>query len=269
MNREQKAAVIEEVAAEIKDAGAVFAVDFRGISVKQSADLRGQLAEAGARFRVVKNRLTQLAADEAGAEPLKAFLEGPTAFAFIRGDPALAAKALAAFRRETQRLEFKGGTLDGQALTGADIESIARLPARDVLYGQLAGVVASPLTGLARGLGGLLQGLAVALDQIREQGLVGGGQAPPAGDGQADAAPAGAAETGAEEPADEGAGGSPAVEEGADQAGDAPDAPEPAGEAAAEPSEVPGDPVAEAVAAEEESVETETPSAGDQEAKEG
>ncbi|MDP8943971.1 MAG: 50S ribosomal protein L10, partial [Actinomycetota bacterium] len=204
MNREQKAAAIEEVAAEIREADAVFAVDFRGISVKQSADLRGQLADVGAGFRVVKNRLTQRSADQAGAEPLKAFLEGPTAFAFVRGDAALAAKALAAFRRETQRLEFKGGTMDGQTLTGADIESIARLPARDVLYGQLAGVVASPLTGLVRGLGGLIQGLAVALDQIREQGLVGGGEAPVGSEREADA------------PATEGSDGSGEAGEGSD-----------------------------------------------------
>ena len=84
MNREQKAAVIEEVAAQIQESEAVFAVDYRGISVPQAAELRARLSEAGARFRVVKNTLTERAADKAGAEALKEVLEGPTAFTFVR-----------------------------------------------------------------------------------------------------------------------------------------------------------------------------------------
>ena len=229
MNRDQKAAVIEEVAAEIGESQAVLAIDFRGISVQQSADLRARLEDAGARFRVVKNRLTLRAADQAGAEPLKALLEGPTAFAFVRGDVALAAKALAAFRRDTQRLEFKGGTMDGDALTAADIEALARLPAREQLYAQLVGVTASPLTGLVRTLQALISGLAVQLGQIHEQGLIGataaaasgdgqdGGQTPPAagGDGQeggAEASPAAAeAAAGGPSPSEE-APGSPTAE---------------------------------------------------------
>ena len=175
MNREQKAAAIDEVAEEIRTAQAVFAVDFRGISVQQSATLRGRLADADARFRVVKNRLTIRSADQAGAEPLKPLLEGPTALAFVRGDAALAAKALADFGRETQLLAFKGGTMNGGALTAEEIGSIARLPARDVLFGQLVGVTASPLTGLVRGLNSMIAGLASQLQQVADQGLVGGG----------------------------------------------------------------------------------------------
>jgi large subunit ribosomal protein L10 len=175
VNRDQKAAAIEEVSAQIREANAVFAVDYRGLSVKQAVDLRTRLTEAEASFRVVKNSLTERAADAAGAPGLKAILVGPTAFAFVRGDAAVAAKALATFRRETQLLEFKGGTLDGETLTADQVESIARLPSRDVLQGQFVGVVASPITGLVRGLGGLLSGLAVALGQIEERGLLGGG----------------------------------------------------------------------------------------------
>src|SRR2546423_7434293 len=133
MNKEQKTAVVDEVASEIKDAEAIFAVDYRGISVPQAAELRIQLTEAGARFRVVKNTLTERAADKAGAEPLKELLAGPTAFTFVKegGDVALAAKALARFRRENQLLEFKGGTMGGDVLSIDQIESIARLPGRD------------------------------------------------------------------------------------------------------------------------------------------
>ena len=88
MNRDQKAAVIEEVAGQISEAEAIFAVDYRGISVPQAAQLRTRLRESEATFRVVKNTLTERAADEVGAEALKALLEGPTALAFVRGDAA-------------------------------------------------------------------------------------------------------------------------------------------------------------------------------------
>jgi large subunit ribosomal protein L10 len=118
MNRDEKAQAIEEIAAQIEGAEAIFAVDYRGISVPQAAELRGKLREADASFRVVKNRLTKRAADQAGEDRLK---------------------------------------------------SIARLPTREVLDGQLAGIVASPLTGLVRGLGSMVSGLANQLQQLQEQ----------------------------------------------------------------------------------------------------
>jgi large subunit ribosomal protein L10 len=177
MNREQKAAAIEEVATQIQESEAIFVIDYRGISVPQAAELRTRLTEAGARFRVVKNTLTERAADQAGAESLKEFLEGPTAFTFVGadgGDVALAAKALATFRRETTLLGFKGGMMNGDPLTADQLEALSRLPARDVLHGQLVGMIASPITGLVRGLNALISGLAIQLGQIRDQGLVGG-----------------------------------------------------------------------------------------------
>jgi large subunit ribosomal protein L10 len=176
LNRDQKAAVIDEVAAEITGADAVFAVDYRGISVPQAAELRTKLRDADARFRVVKNTLTERAADKAGAEALKEFLEGPTAMTFVRGDAATAAKALSDFRRASggTLLEFKGGWMNGAPLAAPEIEAIAKLPSRDVLYGRLVGMVASPLTGLVTSLNGLVGGLARQLQQMADQGLVGG-----------------------------------------------------------------------------------------------
>ncbi|MEA2482135.1 MAG: large subunit ribosomal protein [Thermoleophilaceae bacterium] len=180
MNRDEKAAVIEEVASQIKEAQAIFAVDYRGLTVRQAADLRGRLIEIDASLRVVKNTLTERAADEVGAEALKQFLEGPTAFTFVNGDPVLAAKALAAFRRETQLPGFKGGWMDGKELTVEDIEGLSRLPSLDVMHGQLVGMIASPLSGLVRSLNALLSGIAIALGQIAEQGLVTGTAEPEA-----------------------------------------------------------------------------------------
>src|SRR5438067_9133750 len=132
MNREQKAAAIAKIAQNIQESDAVFAVDYRGISVPQAAELRARLRDADTRFQIVKNTLTERAADQAGAEALKPLLDGPTALTFVQGDIALAAKALARFRREAGILEWKGGQMDGQALSPDEIESISRLPAREM-----------------------------------------------------------------------------------------------------------------------------------------
>lgn len=169
MNRDQKAAVVEQIAADISAAEAIFAIDYRGITVAQADALRGRLRDANANFRVVKNSLTERAADRAGAGALKPLLEGPTALTFVRGDAAAAAKAIADFARTTQLLAFKGGMMDGVPLSSAEITSISRLPSRDVLYGQLVGLIASPIAGLARTLNALIGGLAVGLGGVLEQ----------------------------------------------------------------------------------------------------
>jgi large subunit ribosomal protein L10 len=210
MNRDEKAAVIDEVADQIKESQAVFALDYRGITVSQVAQLRANLREADATMRIVKNTLTERAADKAGAEDLKAFLDGPTAFTFVRGDAALAAKALAAFRKEHEVLDFKGGTMDGGAVSADDILAISKLPSREALHGQLVGVLAFPIGGLARTLNQLIQGLAVQLGQIAEQGLVGGDA--PAAEPEAPAEDAPAEEPAAEAETTEEAEEAPAAE---------------------------------------------------------
>ncbi len=192
MNRDQKAAVIDEVAVQISESEAVYAVDYRGISVPQAAELRTTLRDADASFRVVKNTLGERAADKAGAEALKELLDGPTAMTFVRGDAAAAAKALRDFRRSTggTLLEFKGGWMNGAPLTGDDIDAIAQLPSREVLYGRLVGMVAAPLTGVVTALNNLIAGFARQLQQIADQGLVGGSAPAPAPAAEAPAAAA-------------------------------------------------------------------------------
>jgi large subunit ribosomal protein L10 len=196
MNRNEKAAVIDRIAGELEASQAVFAVDYRGITVSQVADLRTKLRESDTTLAVVKNSLTERAADKAGAEALKSILTGPTALAFVRGDAAAAAKALSEAQRETQVLEFKGGLMDGKAVSPDEIRAISRLPSREVLYGQLVGVVAAPLNGLARGLNALIAGVAIQLQAIADQGLVGGNA--PAAPAAEEAAPAAEAEAPAE-----------------------------------------------------------------------
>ena len=194
MDRNQKAAVIDEVAGQISGSEAVYAVDYRGISVTQVAELRTRLRDADTSFRVVKNTLTERAADQAGVGELKAFLEGPTAIAFVRGDAAQAAKALSDFGRTTGTLAFKGGLLNGQTLSVEQITDISRLPSREVLIGRFVGIVASPLTGLVTSMSNLISGLARQLQAVADEGLIGGNApaAAPAAEArpEADAAPA-------------------------------------------------------------------------------
>jgi large subunit ribosomal protein L10 len=227
MNREEKSATIQEIAAQIEGAEAIFAVDYRGISVPQAAELRTKLRETDSSFRVVKNRLTKLAATQVGEDRLADLLVGPTALTFVRGDTAAAAKAITTFNKQHQVLTFKGGLMGEVVLDDAGFTSIAKLPSREVLVGQFAGLVASPITGIVRGLNALIQGLATQLGQIADKGLVTG------------EAPAAAPEAPAEEPA-------PAAE--------AEDAPAAEAEAPADDA-----PAAEETSTEEPAAEAEVP----------
>jgi large subunit ribosomal protein L10 len=219
MRKEDKAALVDEIADRLGDAEAIFAVDYRGITVPQAAELRAKLTDADATFRVVKNRLAKRATERAGTAELDQLFEGPTALAFVKGDAVTAAKAIATFGRQHDILEYKGGLMDGAPLDPDQFKAIARLPGLDVLRGQLVAAVASPLTGLTRGLASMLSGLAVALGQIQEQSLLGGEE----GTSEPEPAEQEPADTAKEEPA--GASDEVAVQEA-----------EPAGRAAPEPA---------------------------------
>lgn len=200
MNRDQKATAVKEIGTELDAASAVFAVDYRGISVPQAAELRTKLRESDASFSVVKNRLAKRATEAAGASVLDDHLVGPTALTFVRGDAVLAAKTISDFIRKNGVLIYKGGLMDGAALDPDQFTTIARLPGVDVLRGQLVGLAASPLTGIVRTLNQLIAGLASQLGQVAERGLV-SGEAPAPAEATAEepAAEEPAAETGTEE----------------------------------------------------------------------
>jgi large subunit ribosomal protein L10 len=252
MNRQQKAVAIEQIAAHIDESHAIFAVDYRGISVPQVAELRAKLRDADATFQVVKNSLTERAADQAGAETLKDYLAGPTALTFVRGDVATAAKAIADYARATQLLPFKGGLMDGATLDIDQLRSLSRLPSRDVLYGQLVGVVASPVGGLVRSLSALIGGLATALGQVREKkesGEIPAGE-PPAAEAPEAEAPVAEPET-AEAPEAEAPGAEPETAEAPEA--EAAEAVQPEAEAATEAK--PEEPEAEAATGPEDQAE--------------
>ncbi len=211
MNRDQKEAAVAEITAELESANAVFAVDYRGISVPQAAELRNKLRESDASFSVVKNRLAKRATDGTDASAaLDEHLAGPTALTFVRGDAVVVAKTIADFIKANDVLAYKGGLMDGGALAPEQFNAIAKLPGVDVLRGQLVGLAASPLGGLVRTLNQLLAGLAQQLGQVAEQGLVGGdapaaAEAPAAESDEEPAAEPDADEAAAETDADEAA----------------------------------------------------------------
>jgi large subunit ribosomal protein L10 len=259
LNREQKAAAIEEIAGQIQESDAIFAVDYRGISVPQAAELRTKLRDADATFRIVKNTLTERAADQADAEALKALLEGPTALTFVRGDVAVAAKALADYQKSSDLLAFKGGMLNGETLDAAQITAIAKLPSRQALYGQLVGVVASPITGVVRTLNALIQGLASQLGQINEKkqsGEIPAGEAPAQAVAEPAEEPAPAAEA---VPAAEATEEAPTAEATTEEA--------PAEEAAAPAEEAPAEEAA--APAEDQDAEAPEPAASTEDPAEG
>jgi large subunit ribosomal protein L10 len=157
MKREDKARVIEELAEKLKDS-AVVLVDYKGINVAQSTQLRARSRELGVDFVVAKNTLTKRAADQAGVEGLDDLLVGPTAIAFSE-DPVVGAKLMAEFAAQVESFVLKGGLLEGGRV----------LPGREQLLAQVVGGISSPLTGFVTVLNNTVQGLVVALGQIAEQ----------------------------------------------------------------------------------------------------
>jgi large subunit ribosomal protein L10 len=176
MQRTEKEKVVTELAERLRSTETLIVADYRGLSVTEINDLRGQLLEHGARFRVVKNTLTRRAAEEAGAEGLLALVDGPTAIAFLEsdGDPVAVAKALSTAARETKVLAIRGGILDGQQIGEAEVMSLATLPPADVLRGQLVSAVSGPLVNVVGLFAAPLRDLVNVIDarikQLEEQG---------------------------------------------------------------------------------------------------
>jgi large subunit ribosomal protein L10 len=168
VKREEKARVIQEIAEKLRANSAVL-VDYQGMNVAQSTQLRARSREAGVEFVVAKNTLTRMAADEAGVEDLSEYLVGPTALAFSE-DPVASAKLMAEFAGQVESFTLKGGLLEGgRVLNEGDVVALSRLPGREQLLAQVVGGISSPLTGLVTVLNNTIQGLVVALNQIAEQ----------------------------------------------------------------------------------------------------
>ena len=144
MARPDKAAAVAELVDEFRNSNAAVLTEYRGLTVAQLQELRRALGE-NASYAVVKNTLTKIAAEEAGVEGFDELLAGPSAIAFVKGDPVEAAKSLRDFAKANSPLVIKGGVLDGKPLTAGEISKIADLESREVLLGKLAGALLASL----------------------------------------------------------------------------------------------------------------------------
>jgi large subunit ribosomal protein L10 len=149
MPRPEKTAVVEEIRTRLDGADAAVLTEYRGLSVRALAQLRGSLRPANTEYKVFKNRLARRAAEEAGLTDLLPLLEGPVAIAFVHGDAVPAAKALRDFGRTNPELVVKGGLLGPRLLTAADLADLADIPPREELLAMLAGGFQAPLTKAA------------------------------------------------------------------------------------------------------------------------
>ena len=197
MLRKDKEQVVTELAERLRSSQTLILADYRGLSVSELDEVRTKLLEHGARFHVVKNTLTKLAADEAGFETLKELLDGPTAIAFVGdGDMVSVAKTLSETARKTKILELKGGILEGTPMDASQVAELAKLPPADVLRGQVLGAIVGPLTEIVSLFAAPVQDFVGLLDARIEQ--LGGEEAP-----AAEAAPAEEEAPAEEAPADE------------------------------------------------------------------
>ncbi|HRA46266.1 MAG TPA: 50S ribosomal protein L10 [Phycicoccus sp.] len=144
MSRSDKAAAVAELTEKFRSSNAAVLTEYRGLTVKQITELRNTL-RGNATYAVVKNTLTELAAKEAGVDAFEGQLVGPSAIAFVEGDPVTVAKGLRDFAKANPLLVIKGGVLEGKALTAAEITKLADLESREVLLAKLAGAMNASL----------------------------------------------------------------------------------------------------------------------------
>jgi large subunit ribosomal protein L10 len=204
MAKADKATAVADIAEQFTGSTATLITEYRGLTVANLAELRRSLA-ASATYTVAKNTLIKRAASEAGIEGLDELFVGPTAIAFVRGEPVDAAKAIKTFAKEHQALVIKGGYMDGQCLSVAEVERIADLESREVLLAKLAGAMKANLAkaaGLFNAPASQVARLAAALLEKRTAEEPAPAAAEAAPEAAAEAAPEAAAEPASETPAD-------------------------------------------------------------------
>ncbi|WP_128379223.1 50S ribosomal protein L10 [Streptomyces cavernae] len=174
MATSDKVAAVAEITEKLRDSNAAVVTSYTGLSVAQLKQLRRSLGE-NAQYRVVKNTLTKIAAQEAGISVLDEHLSGSTAVAFVTGDPVEAAKGLRDFAKDNPALVIKGGVLDGKGLSADDIKKLADLESREVLLAKLAGALKAKQSQAAAVFQALPSKLVRTVDALREKQAEQGG----------------------------------------------------------------------------------------------
>ena len=169
MPTDAKRQAVRQLVDMLRDSSALAVADYRGLTVSEMHTVRRTLRANGVSFKVAKNRLLRIAADEAGLEELKPLLSGPTAIAIGRGDEVGLARALQDAFRPYKVVTLRGGLLAGQPVSAGDLQRLASLPGREVLLARLVGGMAAPLAGMAGVLGANLRNLVGVLNAVAEQ----------------------------------------------------------------------------------------------------
>ncbi|GAB2505925.1 50S ribosomal protein L10 [Promicromonospora xylanilytica] len=164
----EKAAAVAELADKFRDSNAAVLTEYRGLTVAQLKELRRSLG-GNATYAVVKNTLTEIAAKQAGVEGLDAALKGPSAIAFVTGDPVEAAKGLRDFAKANPALVIKGGVLDGASMTAAEITKLADLESREVLLAKAAGAMKAKISQAAYAFSAKPAQVARVIDALRQK----------------------------------------------------------------------------------------------------
>ena len=149
MDRSQKSDSVAQLSDVFKEAGVVVVTRNLGLTVAQSTDLRSKMREAGASYKVAKNRLAKLALKDTDYAGIEEYLNGPTALAYST-DPVAAAKAAVEFAKTNDKLEIVGGSMGAQVLDEAGVRSLASMPSLDELRGTIVGLINAPATKIAR-----------------------------------------------------------------------------------------------------------------------
>lgn len=166
---EQKKAIVESLAEEMKVAASGVLVNYQGISVEDDTKLRSELRKVGVEYKVIKNTLISKASDIAGLEGLKDVLNGMTAIAISKDDHVAAAKVLCEYAKKHENFVVKAGFIDGKVVGPEEIKTLAELPSKEVLVATVLGTLNAPITGLATVLNGTIRSLAIALQAIADQ----------------------------------------------------------------------------------------------------
>lgn len=169
MARPEKEAAVAELQNKLSSSQSVILADYRGLNVQEVTELRKKLREVGVEFKVAKNTLTKLAAKNAAIEGLDDLLEGPTALAFGYDDPVAPAKVLAEFAKDHQNLELKGGLLEGKVIDLNMVNSLAKLPSKEALLTQVAGLLQAPIRNLVNVLSAPLRNTVYVLEAVRKK----------------------------------------------------------------------------------------------------
>ncbi len=169
MPNAQNQEMLANIKADLEAAGAVWVVDYRGLTVKEIQQLRRNIREADGQMKVYKNTIMHLALSQADLPTLDDLLAGPSAFVFAGTDVAASAKAIKEFAKDNENLQIKGGLMDGAAVSAAEVEAIASLPSREVLMAQIAGAISGVARGLATSINGVPRGVAQVVKAVADQ----------------------------------------------------------------------------------------------------